>query len=154
MKKYVIGMIAGFALAGCATAPQVYQFDNSDVVDAGFSETWDALIEYFSSRNIPIRTIDRSSGVLYAERMGDPGEPAEFLEYADCGTHGLASVASSNMSLNVYVRSESDDRTRVTVTADFSQAVIAVGAYVPHNHRCNSRGTLERLMIERIRAAT
>jgi len=42
-------------------------------VAASFAKTWDAVIDVFAERNIPLRTLDRSSGFAATDELGADG---------------------------------------------------------------------------------
>lgn len=122
MKTTSIAIIltVGLTLAGCATMPKIYDVQSDRTFNASFDDTWDAVIEYFAENNIPIRTIEKDSGVIYAEQMFATGYDVSFLDYADCG--GLALADSRRAQFNVLVREASDVTTRVRVTTEFVEA--------------------------------
>ena len=152
MRKF-LPFAALAVLSGCATAPAVYQFDNSDVMDADFAETWESTIDYFSSRNIQIRTIERDSGLIYAERMYAGGYDSATGGYADCGSQPMYTPTRSSISFNVFVRSVDEESTRVTVTTSFSQTLV-MGSYPPIQVECNSTGLLETSVLRAIKSGT
>ncbi len=51
-------------------------------VGATMGATWDAVIDLFAARNIPIRSIERVSGIIVTDilSVGDDGP-----RWADCG---------------------------------------------------------------------
>lgn len=117
-------------------------------VAASFGRTWNALVDALLERGIPIRAIDRASGVVAAEapRL----TPAEALAYADCGRSrsgagGFRPRAESTSDdgrylatgaiYNIVVRGDSTAAT-VRVTARFTSTESPVG--------CESRAVLER----------
>ena len=76
-------------------------------------QTWDAVIDVFAGRNIPIRTIDRASGLIVTDALGvgDNG-----TAWASCGTQGGKVLAPDRATYNVLVRGDSAEATvRTTV---------------------------------------
>jgi hypothetical protein len=66
--------------------------------------TWDAVIDMFAARNIPIRTIERASGIIGTDQLsvGDEGR-----SWAICGD-GNGTTLSPNFAIyNVLVRGDS-----------------------------------------------
>lgn len=59
----------GAALASCATAPEVYDFPKSRVVPEGKDAVWERVVEFFAANNLSIKTIEKDSGIVAAERM-------------------------------------------------------------------------------------
>ena len=73
-------------------------------VAASMGHTWDAVIDMFAARNIPIRTIERASGIIATDELsvGDEGET-----WAVCG-QGDGTTLSPNFAIyNVLVRGDS-----------------------------------------------
>lgn len=114
-------VIAVLALAGCLEVipPTPAPARPQATIDASVDATWDAVIEVFASENIPIQTLDRSSGLLVAERVRVSRSDAD--RWASCGgvKHGLDPVReihATHAAFNVLVRSRGEGSTaRVTV---------------------------------------
>jgi hypothetical protein len=66
--------------------------------------TWDAVIDMFAARNIPIRTIERASGIIATDQLsvGSEGE-----RWAVCGEGNEATLAPNLAIYNVLVRGDS-----------------------------------------------
>jgi hypothetical protein len=82
-------------------------------VNASMGETWDAVIDLFATRNIPIRTIERASGLIVTDplRVGEEGSA-----WADCGARNGRVLAPDRATYNVLVRGDSSEATiRTTV---------------------------------------
>ena len=72
-------------------------------VAASFDKTWNAAVDVFALYNIPIRTIDKASGLIVAERM-----IVRDSSFADCGKDGFGKVIRpSALTWNVLVRADS-----------------------------------------------
>jgi hypothetical protein len=74
--------------------------------------TWDAVIDMFAARNIPIRTIERVSGIIATDQLsvGEEGQ-----SWAVCGD-GNGTTLSPNFAIyNVLVRGDSA-KSRVMAT--------------------------------------
>ncbi|HET9041010.1 MAG TPA: hypothetical protein VFN40_12610 [Gemmatimonadales bacterium] len=71
---------------------------------AGAGETWDAVVDLFAARNIPIRTIERASGLVAAEELSLGGEGSEW---ADCGRLNGSPLYPNRAIYNVLVRGDS-----------------------------------------------
>ena len=82
-------------------------------VSASIGQTWDAVIDLFALRNIPIRTIERASGIIATEglRVGPEG-----ILWAYCGKTGGDKYYPTTAIYNVLVRGDSTNSTvRTTV---------------------------------------
>src|SRR4051812_31682527 len=101
-------------------------------VNASLAKTWDAVIDVFASKNIPIKTMDHSSGFIVAEEMRVPRPQGRGGEspYADCGSYNKIPYAPTDANYNIRVKGDSV-RSTVQVTVFWksvfdakSQAVI------------------------------
>jgi hypothetical protein len=82
-------------------------------VAASMGRSWDAVIDMFAARNIPIRTIERVSGIIATEQLavGDEGK-----DWADCGEDNGTVLAPNFATYNVLVRGDSvNSRIKATV---------------------------------------
>ena len=118
-------------LAACAqqpvyTGPKPAPAHNGTPVAASFGKTWDAVIDIFASKNISIKTVDRSSGLIVAEPQTISNtDPTYGLSIADCGDLSGGTMAYESLNgpilptsafWNVLVRGDSSTSTvRATV---------------------------------------
>src|SRR5919202_1864412 len=83
-------VVTASLLASCATvmppAPPVPRAAPTEVA-ASFGKTWDAVIDELTSRNIPIKTVDRSSGLIATDPLT---VASDIGDVADCGSDILA----------------------------------------------------------------
>jgi hypothetical protein len=101
-------------------------------------------LAFFTSNNIQIKTIEKDSGVIYAERArADPS-------MADCG-QDLAVELSRPANLNVFVK-EASGGTQVTVNANFE--VVRTFDNRTWNAPCHSTGLLEKQILSSIKSKT
>ncbi len=95
------------ALIGCnqLTPPAPATPRIATPVTASFGRTWDAVIDEFADRNIPIRTIERASGLIATEQLTiSYKDTAE----ADCGRLGnYPPLSPTHAIYNVLVRGDS-----------------------------------------------
>jgi hypothetical protein len=122
MKHLSVYVLVLVSLAACTTytAPTPAPERQPTAVVAPFDSTWQAVIDVFATRNIPIATIDKSSGIIVAQRLAVGATDA--LKYANCGvveTLGQrAPYYATGGDFNVLVRSSGDGST-VRVTASW-----------------------------------
>src|SRR4051812_31863741 len=91
-------------------------------VQASQGRTWDAVIDVFAERNIPIRTMDRSSGFIATEQLRVDATDS-LQQWADCGTSRWSNgntkpkpIGTDQAIYNVLVRGDSSASTvKVTV---------------------------------------
>ena len=71
---------------------------------ASFAKTWDAVIDVFAERNIPLRTLDRSSGFAATDELGADGS----ARWADCGSDAIhGDVGPRHAIWNVRLKGDS-----------------------------------------------
>ncbi len=131
-------------LAGCIryTPPQPASPHDPAPVAASFGKTWDAVIDVFGDRTIPIRNMERASGFIATDAL--PAGPND-RDYADCGSREKVVYAPSRVTYNVVVRGDSSQST-VKMTARWTFLMTANELIY-----CESRGIFEREFERRIR---
>ena len=106
----------GLLLVACSTkyaSPVPPTPREATGVSASAGHTWDAVIEQFAARNIPIRTIERVSGLIVTDELSVGGEGASW---ADCGRTAGLQGPPTHATYNVLVRGDSSTSTvKVTV---------------------------------------
>jgi hypothetical protein len=100
-------------------------------VTAPFSKTWDAVIDVFGERDLGIKTIDRSSGLIVPADYLIPESDRRF-SYANCGKLLGSDIAPTVAHFNVIVRGDS------------SKSTVRVRAFYDHSKSMGLRGELQR----------
>lgn len=131
-----------FILAGCATPPKQVSFKNSETYNLSKDQAWERLLSFFTSNHVQIKTIEKDSGVIYAERS------AIDASMADCGEAPLMAEIGRTGTLNVFVRPK-DGQTEVTVNSEFK--VIRMFDNQTFTVACFSTGVLETAILASIR---
>lgn len=103
-----------FVLSACASLPPAPPVRNDTPVAAPFGRTWDAVVDYFARSSIPVKTIDRASGLIAAETTRLAGNNSAF---ASC-SNGLFSATPDGASFNALIKGDSA-RSTVRVTANW-----------------------------------
>lgn len=150
--KIIIALTASAALSGCAMPSIQPPADNGadyrQSYQADFDSVWEATVDWFATNNIPIKNIEKDSGIIGSEySLG-----ADYSQ-VDCGTvdpGGMYVLENENIvaNLNVLVR---ENYGTVTVQPN----VFGQGSYflrdvwnnVPSTlkaDRCVSTGELEQ----------
>src|SRR5216683_1655699 len=122
------------AVVACAHGPttQVTPRD-ATVVNASFERTWSAVIDVFAERNIPIATIDKTSGLI-ATRPAAVAAPQDTVRtWVDCGNAwGVYKFAYAEY--DVLVRGDSVRSTvKITVAWNFQESM---GIFGEHRGNC------------------
>lgn len=135
-------LLAIVFLSGCASPPKVHSVEKTRMYNSDFEATWTRLIQYFSTNNIQIKTVEKASGIIYAERM-----LVDYSGFADCGSAGIAQVQSTSATLNVFVARAPQAPNRTTVTVNTAYSQVRVWDRNIWSVQCNSMGALERQIL-------
>jgi hypothetical protein len=111
----LLACAACLLLAGCGSyrPPPSPTPREASQVYASVGETWDAVIDLFATRNIPIRTIERASGLIGTDPLS---VGAEGSAWANCGVQNGRVLGPNRAIYNVLVRGDSNEATvRTTV---------------------------------------
>lgn len=117
MKRITSLLLTVVFASACASLPPAPQPRADTPVSASFGRTWDAVVDYFARSSIPIKTIDRTSGLIAAETTRLAGDNSR---YGVC-INPLRSFAPQGGSFNVLVKGDST-RSTVRVTATWLAA--------------------------------
>lgn len=113
-----------------------YTVESSTVTDAEFDKVWDNVIDYFAQNNIPVATLEKSSGLIVASNVSI-GESLVTLEDSN------GQIMNNNAwfvfpyqkncvggkvvcSFNVRVRKQEDGKTFIGVNIGNIQGYIIV----------------------------
>ncbi len=135
--------LAAAVLSACATPPKEVQFVKARSFAMSKDAVWDSVLHYFTANSIQIKTIEKDSGVIYAERS------RYDASMADCGEVPLSQEVSRIATLNVFVR-PAGNLVQVTVNTDFN--VVRVFDNQSWTDRCFSTGVLEGQILSAIGA--
>lgn len=151
MKKKLYAA-AAILVAGCASAPATYNFDNSAMIAKSYDDTWSSISRFFTSNNIQIKTIEKDSGLIYAERSTQrPSTPGKIGDIGDCGSPGMDISQVNTVQLNVFAQEAGPQQTEVTVNTTMTET--RCFGQTCHTVTCNSTGRLERNLIEYVRSS-
>lgn len=142
MKGSRLLAISAFLTVGCAKwEPPAPPAPRSPLeVAAPAAKTWDAVIDVFSARNIPIKTLDRSSGFIAAEEMRvGPIKVGIAGPWADCGVYSKTPQNPTHANYNIRVKGDSTHST-VLVTVLWKDLYnLETGATM----QCSTKGVWE-----------
>lgn len=139
-------------LAGCAgpsiQPPQASNENHSRQYSAGFSEVWEYTVDWFATNNIPIKNIERASGII-----GSDYALGSAFSQVDCGNVNpgdMNVLVDSNVTANINVLVR-ESNSGVTVQPNvFGQGAFTARSgwdgsmIVMRADRCVSTGELER----------
>ncbi len=149
-----------FLLVSCSTAykpPIKYNFQKSETISKNYNDAWNRIIQFISSNNIPLKTIDKSSGIV----ASDFNLSVAQYVFCDCGVPGKDlmykyAIEEVTGNFNIVVREINQNSTNVTVNTFYKAKY---NAYEMRNYRyyfsgtvdiinCNSTGLLENALFE------
>jgi hypothetical protein len=138
-------LVAASSLTACARHPGPPVAYEATTVSASFGRTWTATLDEFSRRTIPIKSIDRTSGVIITDALLlDPS----YYPHSDCGSDGIGTTpfGATQGTFSVVVRGDSSQSTvRVNVRW------ISVGSGA--SALCSTKGTWERTFQSAVKDA-
>ncbi len=153
MRKRALGAIT-LGILGCSVQAPAPPVPRSDVtgVNASFNKTWDAVIDDFASQSVPIKTIDRTSGLIVAERLSVGPELGKL--WADCGSDMFqGKLSPTGATYNVLVRGDSTKST-IRVTVRWVRVGMARGLSTEIvTEECGTKAVWEPEFEARIKAA-
>lgn len=154
MRSRIAALVAVLANSACmpAVMPAPAPVRAPTKVAAPYARTWDAVIESFATRNIPIATIDRTSGLIATDRLSVAAkESAKSTHlWADCGRDIMGNYPGPTFArYNVLVRGDSTSST-ILVTVRWEGAEV-LGQKA--QFECTTRGLWEGDMEAAIAAA-
>lgn len=147
----IIVVIAGFGtIVGSSGAPPAkYSFQSSVEYDKSFDEVWEAIIASFAASNIPIKTIEKTSGIIVSDEMRVPFTIYES-DYCDCGSPAALTIFKEMYgSYNIFVRRFGSDRVSVQINTLF-KAIVCDTNHICVSSPCNSKGFLETKLLREI----
>ena len=156
MRRILLVMVLALAMAGCgwnyrppAANPKKYVF----TVNAPRAKVWPAVVAAFAEINIPIKNIDKSSGLIASDPMRSKMGPD-----CNCGDRAWRSGTIEPFSDEAMVRFNvfitGDNPTTIQINTRFSYTYIETtqwGIYkLPLT--CVSTGRIEGLIRQKILA--
>jgi hypothetical protein len=139
--RFPVRLLSALLLVGCSFTPPAPPAPRSSMsVNASFGKTWDAVIDVFAQRNIPIRTLERASGFVAAEVASvERVQLDQEHPWADCGRPARGfPMQPTTAFYNVRVKGDSM-RSTVQVTVNWNH-IVKVGA---QPQPCSTKGVWE-----------
>ena len=153
----ILVVMAGLAtiVASSGAPPAKYTFQSRVEYQKPFDEVWEAIIASFAATNVPIKTIEKSSGIIVSDHMKVPftDKPVAIYEsdYCDCGSPQALSVFTEMLgSYNIFVRRFGSDSVSIQVNASFKAIEFNTMNKISSSRECNSKGTLEAKLLKDI----
>lgn len=116
-------------------------FDTTRAYQASRDDVWDRAVEWFAAQNIPIKAIEKESGIISGE--------ASYLrtnqgQYAVCETPMLYRTNGATVRLNILVRGDNNQAMVQVNTTIVGEAIYTI-SNPPQRQTvpCQSTGRLE-----------
>ena len=147
MIKIIFTATIASLLAACASAPiEIKPFDKSVTTEADFNESWSKLVQFVSTNDINVGTIEKDSGLITLS--GDSLSPSLVKEYCDTVPPFLW-VLSGGVAKGSILMVEEDGFVTTTVNTRFSGTSYTSMTNPPQyqTRPCNSRGAFEAAVL-------
>jgi hypothetical protein len=147
MLKIIFATTVASLLAACASAPiEIKPFDKSVTTESDFNESWSKLVQFVSTNDINVGTIERDSGLITLS--GDSLSPSLIREYCDA-TPPFLWTLTGGVAKGSILMVEEDGFVTTTVNARFSGTSYTSITNPPQytTRPCNSRGSFEAAVL-------
>lgn len=146
--RLFVGLVV--VASACTTPPAPPAPREATAVNASAGRTWDAVIDAFAARNIPIRNMERASGFVSTDMLGTVRTDTA---YADCGKAMGMVIPPARATYNVLVRGDSSRSTvRVTVRWMFGGNAAGLSSNASPITECSSKGVWETAFEQQVKA--
>jgi len=141
-------LFISFYLVGCAPMARP-TIQDTEIIAAPFEKVWDALVSTLSEQFIPIKTIDKGSGLIVTEFVTFPRSQKPIDEIAVKPSGWLYIWTHIRYAFSIYVTKSGENTTRVKITS----SVECYENNVAHGWvLCYSKGVLEKEIFDSIKA--
>jgi hypothetical protein len=144
LRQWFVLSVTGIVSACTWQPPQTYPAPAPVSIPASFGRVWDAVVDHFAEHNVPIKTIERASGIIATDAMAVPLSLS--TQYADCGSDALIGPYTADLaSYSIRVQGDSS-ATTVRVTMSITSRGPA--------GTCSSKGQYEKELVADIQHRT
>ena len=127
---------------GCATPATRHNINRVWETNYDFDSLWDGVISFFAGNNIPIKTLEKDSGIIISEWIVLSREDGRDL---DCGQPGIAMAYEKYGKFTITIRPAGSQR-QILVNSQYQQR--RVWDRRDFYATCYSKGTLEHKIKE------
>ena len=144
MKTNLFIFISFFFLISCTLAPpprpEPVNIINSITLTKPYEEVWIELIEYRSSRQIQIKTIDKNSGFIDTDFM--ELDYQILADYAWTGTRlPSAGYPKGKIKANIFIKKIGGAETKINVNTNVSVFLNGMGSTLVPDQWINAKST-------------
>jgi len=150
MRNLICVAAAAITLAACASTPPpvIEHFETNRTYSMSRDQVWERAVEWFAVQNIPIKAIEKDSGIISGE--------AAYLrtvqgQYAVCDAPMLWSTNGATARLNILIRGNDTQASAQVNTTIVGEAVYSL-SNPPQRQSvaCQSTGRLENSILNAI----
>lgn len=150
-------------IAGCMQPTVRPHIQNSQLFDAPYDETWNAVVEVFANSSYPIKAIEKESGFISTDWKALPDANFNRKEFSRPDANftrqefnRLALVPDKSLmmiwgngrfTVNTLVKSKGDNMTEVRINTYIEAFEINMSM---RYHECYSTGFIENMILRRI----
>src|SRR5574343_487496 len=121
MIKYLYLFLIPFLFMACSTPkqlPKSYSFQKEKEISKNFDVVWAKIIQWFGEHDIPVRTIEKASGLIATEYNLSAGMKSS--PFCDCGIAGdepgfTLKIERIRGNFNLTVVKINDNTTKVKI---------------------------------------
>lgn len=123
-------LVSVFVALGCTPPKHIvqratYEVEKERVINKPFDAVWQSTVEWFATRNTPIKNIDKSSGLISTEYGLSVDEAAQYMDsgYGESNFQGKVEVVNHRGNFNVLIKKINETSTKVDINAFFNCTV-------------------------------
>ncbi len=141
----IIFLLFGLII-GCSSMPKRHLFGNETNIKSEYDAVWTAAVAFFAEKNVLIKTIEKTSGLIMAESKTVPDE------WIDCGKSGIDESRKGGSGVfNVFIIQEDDGFVKVTVNSQYHcERWETLEEKYLGIMECNSTGEFESMLLDYI----
>ena len=143
-------IIICFALTNCYTPPQDYKVDSTTEIAKPQEVVWKKAVEYFAVNNLPIKTIDKNSGIIAGEKPAD-------AKLVDCGNANATPVLEKDdaekpkIEFNIFIKADGT-KTIVSIHENIGKSKAFKPMQGDVDIECKSKGVFEKELLDYIKS--
>lgn len=151
MKKIGLALLT-MSLLSCGSMQKAQEIpiEKTKQVSISFDSSWAKIIKFFASKNVPIKTIEKDSGLIATDQM--PFGTVTNKSLFNCGEYklmGQAQEYQGKASFNVYAEKTDAKSTKITMNTTASYIFVnPVDATARNEMPCYSTGEIEKQLFD------
>lgn len=148
--------------AGCGSVEYKPPTEHNIVKDVNinkpFEDVWNKTVQWFATHNSPIKTMDKSSGLIATDYNLTVDE---YKKYSDCGSFEKSGISDASFTeplgnFNILISKNDENSTKVSINCFFSaKATASTYDFLSKTNQveskkvtCVSTGVLEKIIFD------